>query len=166
MIRLLAGGVLAVALPCGVAGQGMGDLQSAPARGQRGSFVSYAAEPATVAAGTRAVVEVRLRVAEGFHVNSHRPAAELLIPTVATLAPGDGGVKLGEIEYPAGTSYRVESDPGTKLDVYTGAVVLRVPVTAAAGEHVLTGSLRYQACDRAACYPPKTLALAVPFTAK
>ena len=152
-------------LPAALGAQEIGDLGKTPARGQRGSFVSYAAEPATVTAGKRSIVEVRLRVTEGFHVNSHRPASELLIPTAATLA-GDAGAVVGEIEYPAGTSYTLASDPGTKLDVYTGAVVLRVPVKAAAGEHVLTGSLRYQACDKAACYPPKTLALAVPFTAK
>jgi hypothetical protein len=30
----------------------------------------------------------------------------------------------------------------------------------------LDGSLRYQACDSAACYPPKTLPIQVVFTAK
>ena len=32
---------------------------------------------------------------------------------------------------------------------------VKVPVVAAAGEHTVAGSLRYQACDHAACYPPK-----------
>ena len=69
-------------------------------------------------------------------------------------------------------SFHFASDPGDAevptetLDVYTGAVVLRVPVTAAAGEHVLKGSLRYQACDERACYPPKKLEISVPFTAR
>ncbi len=154
---MLVGGVLAA--------QQIGDLQAGRQGAAHVGYVSYAAEPAMVLAGRRSVVEVRLRVADGFHVNSHTPKSELLIPTMATLA-GDAETMVGAVEYPAGTTYSLAADPGTKLDVYTGPVVLRVPVTAAAGEHVLRGSLRYQACDRAACYPPKTLALEVPFTAK
>jgi len=39
-------------------------------------------------------------------------------------------------------------------------------VVAAAGEHALDASLRYQACDNAACYPPRNLPVKVLFTAK
>ena len=45
-------------------------------------------------------------------------------------------------------------------------LALTLPVVAAAGEHTIDGSLRYQACDNAACYPPKTLPVQVVFTAK
>jgi hypothetical protein len=41
-----------------------------------------------------------------------------------------------------------------------------VPVVAQAGVHTLDGALHYQACDHAACYPPKTLPVQVVFTAK
>ena len=43
---------------------------------------------------------------------------------------------------------------------------VKVPVVAAAGEHTVDGSLRYQACDNAACYPPKSLPVQVVVTAK
>ncbi len=164
-MRWVLVGLVCAGLPVTVAAQVTGGDLNGGARAHR-DFVSYAAEPATVAAGRRSVVEVHLRVAEGFHVNSHRPKSDLLIPTAATLAPGDAAVTVGDVEYPAGTSYHFAASPGETLDVYTGAIVLRVPVTAAAGEHTLKGSLRYQACDQQACYPPKVLALAVPFTAK
>ena len=122
--------------------------------------------PAVVAAGKRSVVEVHLLVADGYHVNSHAPKSDLLIATVAKLEPQDAGVRIDPVEYPRGTSYSFSTDPGEVLDVYTGAIVLRVPVVAAAGDHVLQGTLRYQACDQKSCFPPKTLALAVPFTAR
>ena len=61
---------------------------------------------------------------------------------------------------------RFSFEPKEKLDVYTGTFTVKVPVVAAAGEHTVEGSLHYQACDNAACYPPKTLPLQVMFTAK
>jgi hypothetical protein len=127
--------------------------------------VVYAAEPQTVPAGRAAKVELRFHVEDGFHVNSHTPVSDLLIPTVLTVAP-DGGVKLAGPEYPAGTSYSFSFDPKEKLNVYQGDFVVKVPVVASAGEHTLKGSLRYQACDKAACYPPRTLAVEAPFKAK
>ncbi len=129
------------------------------------SFVVYDAEPQEVSAGRRGVLELRFRVAEGFHVNSHVPKSELLIPTEVLLRAADG-VKAAAAEYPVGTAYALSVDPATPLDVYTGAFTVRVPVVAAAGEHTLEGLLRYQACDRAACYPAKSLPVAVSFRAK
>ena len=152
----------------GYAAQQFGDLQgnAAHAGRQQREYVTYAAEPVVVAAGKRSIIEVHLLVADGYHVNSHAPKSELLIPTTAKLEPGDAAVRMEPVEYPRGVSYSFAADPGEVLDVYSGAVVLRVPVVAAAGEHVLKGALRYQACDQKSCFPPKTLALVVPFTAR
>ena len=163
---MIAGVVFA--LLWGRAAQQFGDLQGSAARTvkQQREYVTYAAEPAVVAAGKRSVVEVHLVVVDGYHVNSHAPKSDLLIATVAKLEPQDAGVRMEPVEYPRGASYSFAADPGEVLDVYSGAVVLRVPVVAAVGEHVLQGMLRYQACDQKACYPPKTLALVVPFTAR
>jgi len=129
------------------------------------AFVQYAAEPQNVAAGKRTVLELRFRVVDGFHVNSHTPKSELLIPTQITLQPVTG-VKAEPVEYPAGTSYSFSFDPTEKLDVYTGAFTVKLPVVADAGTHTVDGTLRYQACDHAACYPPKSLPVQVVFTAK
>ncbi|QHN05566.1 disulfide bond formation protein DsbC [Granulicella sp. WH15] len=128
-------------------------------------YVAFAAELATVPAGKRAELELRFRVAGGFHVNSHTPKSELLIPTRLELVPAVG-VKVAEAVYPAGKSYSFSFSPKESLDVYSDDFVVKVPVVAAAGEHELKGTLRYQACDRAACYPPKSLPVDVLFTAK
>jgi len=129
------------------------------------SFVLYAAEQQNVTAGKRSVLELHFRVVDGFHVNSHTPKSELLIPTQITLQPA-AGVKAEAVQYPAGTSYSFSFDPTEKLDVYTGAFTVKLPVVADAGTHTVDGTLRYQACDHAACYPPKSLAVQVIFTAK
>jgi DsbC/DsbD-like thiol-disulfide interchange protein len=127
--------------------------------------VSYVAEPQNVAAGKAGVVELRFKVDDGFHVNSHTPKSELLIPTAITMKPADG-VKAGTVTYPAGTEYSFSFDPSEKLDVYTGEFVVKLPVVASAGMHTIDGSLHYQACDHAACYPPKSLPVQVIVTAK
>ncbi|HEY0262917.1 MAG TPA: protein-disulfide reductase DsbD N-terminal domain-containing protein [Granulicella sp.] len=129
------------------------------------STVRYAAEPQTVKAGKPDVVELRFQIADGFHVNSHTPKSEFLIPTALKTQPADG-ITLAQPEYSAGQEYSFSFSPNEKLDVYSGTFTVRLPVTAAAGEHIVNATLRYQACDHAACYPPKSLPLQVPFTAK
>jgi DsbC/DsbD-like thiol-disulfide interchange protein len=129
------------------------------------SFVFYAAEQQTVPAGKRSVLELHFRVMDGFHVNSHTPKSELLIPTQMTLQPAVG-VQVEPLQFPAGTSYSFSFDPTEKLDVYSGAFTVKLPVVADAGTHTVDGTLRYQACDHAACYPPKSLPVQVVFTAK
>ncbi len=129
------------------------------------SYVLYAAEPQEIAAGKSATIDLRFRVLDGFHVNSHTPKSELLIPTNLTLEP-EAGVKLAPLRYPPGTTYSFSFDPGETLDVYSGPFTVKLPLVAAAGEHRITGLLRYQACDQAACYPPKTVPVEVLLTAK
>jgi hypothetical protein len=128
-------------------------------------YVLYAAEEQSVRAGKSSVVELHFRVADGFHVNSHTPKSELLIPTAITFQPATG-VKPGVIMYPAGTAYSFSFEPNEKLDVYSGAFTVKVPVVAEAGAHTVNGTLRYQACDNAACYPPNSLPVQLVFTAK
>ena len=91
-----------------------GDLDAPPPKPK--AFVLYAAEPQNVAAGKRSVLELHFRVIDGFHVNSHTPKSELLIPTQITLQPATG-VKAEAVQYPAGTSYSFSFDPTEKLDV-------------------------------------------------
>jgi DsbC/DsbD-like thiol-disulfide interchange protein len=165
----LAGALLALPLagalpPSQVANaQQVGNLD-APAPKPK-AFVVYAAEQQNVTAGKRSVLELHFRVIDGFHVNSHTPKSELLIPTQIALQPA-AGVKADAVQYPTGTSYSFSFDPTEKLDVYSGAFTVKLPVVAEAGTHTVDGTLRYQACDHAACYPPKSLPVQVVFTAK
>jgi hypothetical protein len=124
--------------------------------------VSYAAEVTEVPAGKPAVVELRFRVDPGFHVNSHTPSSEMLIPTILKLDDAAGIKVLGE-EYPKGSAFHLADDT---LDVYQGEFRVRLTVVVPRGQSTLKGGLRYQACDHAACYPPRTLAIAVAVTGK
>jgi hypothetical protein len=118
-----------------------------------------------VEAGKPAVVELRFRVEPGFHINSHAPKDELLIPTVLKLDAG-GAVQVLAEEYQPGTAFRLQVGGGETLDVYQGEFRVTVKMVAAKGASTLVGSLRYQACDNAACFPPKTLAVRVAVTGR
>jgi DsbC/DsbD-like thiol-disulfide interchange protein len=161
-VRLALVGLLLL-VPGALVAQEIGRLDAPATKGK--SYVVYAAEQQSVAAGRRGVLELHFRVVEGFHVNSHTPKSELLIPTQLTLQPV-AGVKMAAIEYPTGISYSLAADPSEKLDVYSGEFTVKLPVVAEAGDHMVDGTLRYQACDQAACYPPKSLPVQVIFTAK
>jgi hypothetical protein len=67
------------------------------------------------------------------------------------------------VEYPAGVPFKLGEDT---LDVYQGEFRIRVRFVADPGETNLTGLLRYQACDNAACFPAKTLVIKVAVTGK
>lgn len=96
-------------------------------------------------------------IARGFHMNSHKPTDEYLIPTTLTpqLPPG---FKLEDTVYPAGRLEKFSFSPNKPLDVYTGSVTLRLKLAADAkapvGMATIPVTLRYQACNDAACLPP------------
>jgi hypothetical protein len=154
--------IAGLALLAGLAQAQVGNMDS-PAKPK--GYVLYAAEPQNIPAGKSATLELRFHMVPGYHVNSHTPKSELLIATTLTLQPA-AGVKAGALEYPAGHAYSFSFDPSEKLDVYAGDFTVKLPVVATAGPHSVDGSLRYQACDNASCYPPRTLPVKVIFTAK
>jgi hypothetical protein len=135
-----------------------GDSGSAAKKGH----VVLLSDALEVEAGKPAAVELRFRVDEGFHVNSHTPGSEMLIPTVLKLEDASGIKVLGE-EYPKGSTFKLPDDT---LDVYQGEFRVRLRVVVPKGQSTLKGGLRYQACDNAACFPPRTLAVAVAVTGK
>lgn len=115
---------------------------------------------ATVVRGKPNTVELRFHVSAGFHVNSNKPTAEYLIPTVLKLdAPTD--IVLGRITYPEGQEMSFAFAPTEKLSVYSGefdlAAMVRPLSSVLPGDYEFHGQLKYQACDNAACYPPKQL---------
>ena len=128
-------------------------------------FVVYASEAQVIPAGKPSVLELRFRVQPGYHVNSHKPNSDLQIPTEVLLQP-QPDLHLEPAQYPPGQTYTLTFDPTEKLNVYTGDFTVKLPVLAQPGTHQLHGQLKYQACDQAACYPPKTLPLDILFTAK
>jgi Disulphide bond corrector protein DsbC len=123
--------------------------------------VTIAPVPLVTATRTeQTIVNLNFRVPRGYHINSNTPKSEFLIPTALKMdLPTD--IVLGKINYPAGDDLSFPFSPDEKLNVYTGDFTIAVTVhplhSVTPGKYVMHGVLRYQACDNAACYPPKTV---------
>ena len=129
--------------------------------GRKTPSVSMTPSPVvTITRGKSNPVNLRFHVGSGFHVNSNLPKSEFLIPTVLKLsAPTD--IVIGRVTYPAGSEMSFAFAPEDKLSVYSGEFPVVVEVRPLAevipAKYMIRGELKYQACDNAACYPPKKL---------
>jgi DsbC/DsbD-like thiol-disulfide interchange protein len=100
---------------------------------------------------------VVVKIASGYHMNSHKPSDSYLIPT--TLTPQlPAGFTLTEANYPVGRDEKFPFSPDKPLNVYSGSVTLRLRLTAendaALGATTIPVTLRFQACNMSACLPP------------
>jgi len=112
----------------------------------------------SVASGKPAKVQMRFKVAEGYHINSNQPGSELLIPTKLQLNPPTD-IGIGSIVYPKGHDLTLSVAPDQPLNVYTGEFVITGKVSAmrgaTPGKYMVHGQLKYQACNDRSCFPPK-----------
>jgi DsbC/DsbD-like thiol-disulfide interchange protein len=98
------------------------------------------------------VAEIR----QGFHMNSHKPTEEFLIPTTLTAQLPSGFREL-ETVYPPGEMLKFSFSP-SPLSVYTSRVIIGLRIEAASnaslGPQSISLGLRYQACNDTTCLPP------------
>jgi hypothetical protein len=119
----------------------------------------------TLAAGKPGTVELHFRINDGLHINSHTPRQKSLIRTELIEAEPEG-VKIAAVDFPPGSDYAFPADPSEKLSVYSGEFVLRMHLTVSRGDHLVSGGLRYQACDNHTCFPPRNLPVSVDVVGK
>src|SRR5258708_5407082 len=127
----------------------------------QGPAVKMAPAPVmTVKQGKPLTGPPSFRVASGYHINSNKPKSDFLIPTVLKLE-ATTDIILGRTTYPEGQDMSFAFAPDEKLNVYTGDfkvdVLVRPLHSVQVGKYIVRGTLKYQACDNAACYPPKQL---------
>jgi len=113
-----------------------------------------------ISRGHSGTVELMFRVPSGYHINSNVPHQEYLKRTELKLnAPTD--IMVRKVTYPDGEDHSFPFAPDEKINVYTGdfsvTVVARPLKTVLPGKYAVHGTLKYQACDNAACYPPREL---------
>ena len=158
---LLASGLLLVSTVAVELGAAQDDLAGMAAKR---AFVTLAPPSiVTVMQGKAAIQSLTFRVASGYHINSSTPKSEFLIPTALKI-DAITDIVIGGITYPEGREMSFAFAPDEKLNVYAGTFNIGVNVRALhsvqPGKYVVRGSLKYQACDNAACYPPKQLPVA------
>jgi len=99
----------------------------------------------------------------GYHINSNAPHETYLIPLKLTWTAAPLEVEAVAYPKPHDEKYQFSDQP---LSVLTGnfeiATKFKVPADAASGPAILTGKLRYQACNNTMCFPPKTVEVKLP----
>lgn len=109
-------------------------------------------------AGTTARVAARVSIEPEWHVNSHKPTFEYLIPTELTLELPAGWPKVS-MRYPK-DKVQAFAFADKPLAVYEGDVAIlsevRIPAGTAAGAFPVHVALRYQSCNKSQCLPPVT----------
>ena len=116
------------------------------------------------AAGSTFKVAVILKIAEGWHVNSHTPTYDYLIGT--TLEPAQReGIIVTDIRYPKGekTKFGFAED---SLSVYQGSPTIfftvklseRVPP----GKDTLRAKVEVQSCNNQVCLAPASIDVSIP----
>ena len=106
--------------------------------------------------GLERTVSVEIAIFAPFHINSHLPAEEFLIPTVVNIKPQEG-VKVVRVDYPQGElkKFMFSESP---LSVYEGtvriAVVLALSSDFSGKDLLFGGNVGFQACDNNSCLAP------------
>ncbi|MBF8247711.1 MAG: thiol:disulfide interchange protein DsbD [Bacteroidetes bacterium] len=141
------------------------DNSGLPRSSAHNIVVSHKLSVDKVAKGSTFQIALILDIAKGWHVNSHRPTTQYLIPTDVQLDPREGYI-VTDLKYPKGTLQKLGfSDQ--PLDVYEGTVTIFVSVkvseTLASDGDTVRGRLRVQSCDDKVCLAPSTISLAIPF---
>lgn len=99
-------------------------------------------------------VELKIVIADDWHINAHEPIDDYLIPT--SLAVDNLGPD--EIIYPDATIKSL-SFSDAPLALYEGTFYLRARKPSSYGDHDLKAVLTFQACSEDICLPPEDLDL-------
>lgn len=108
--------------------------------------------------GEAATLKVTAQLQAGYHVNSNKPNEDYLIPL--KLSWTSEPLQVAEVAYPKAETEKA-SFSDKPLSVYSGSfdivTTFKVPASAPNGMAIVSGKLRYQACNDRLCLPPKTV---------
>jgi hypothetical protein len=115
-------------------------------------------ERLTVKRGATADVKLKAQLQSGFHVNSNAPADDFLIPLKLTWAKEP--LETEQVTYPKPQfeKYAFSANP---VSVFSGVFEIttrfKALPNASPGLAMMTGKLRFQACNNKECLPPRTI---------
>jgi hypothetical protein len=121
----------------------------------QGDILKVSAAPAAGKKGEVMEVRLKAQLSPGFHANTDKPTDDYMIPMKLTWDAA--GAETVEIVFPQGKmeKYAFADKP---IAVYSGEFTIVSKLKPKqSGFTLLTGKLRYQACNDNACFPPKTV---------
>ena len=109
-------------------------------------------------------ITVTATIKEGFHINSHRPLDEFLVPTALKFDATDG-ISFDPVSYPEPT-LRLFAFSNNKMSVFENKIKMGSVAAVSSGispGHVkLSGHLDFQGCDDTRCFRPESLKFEIP----
>ena len=138
---------------------------AAPKANELVKITSASIEP-SLKPGATSKLKVAAKVVDGWHINSDKPSSEDYIPTKlevnspVTITPGT-------VKYPPAQTMTLQFAPSDKLSVFSGDIVLEVPLKAGADfapkpGDALTVTIDYQGCNDTRCLRPASVSTKVP----
>ena len=139
---------------------------AAPNATQTPQVVTATVEEASLDAGGAGEADIRLDIAEGYHVNANPASDKFYVATEVKAEPQEG-VTPGTPVYPKSVTRKL-SFSDKPLAVYEGRAVIRLPLradkTAAKGRHSIHATIRVQPCNDKACLQPRNIDAYIPVT--
>jgi thiol:disulfide interchange protein DsbD len=122
--------------------------------------VQLAADVDRLVAGKPFRMAAVLSIAPGWHVNSHTPNEDYLIPTAVVFGP-EAGISLSAPVYPQHAERKFAFSESS-VAVYEGTILVfargAVDAAATAGRRTLRATVEYQPCNESQCLAPVSAA--------
>jgi len=167
-VRRLASILMPLLIVSGCGNQPATDVVTSTKRVASETVVTVEAPPVEINSGASAETIVRLRIDHGYHINANPASFSYLIATELNIPKADG-ISAANVNYPQPLT-RKFSFSEEALAVYENEADLKVTLLADAsakqGQTSLPAKLRIQACDDQVCYPPGSIAVAIPVLVK
>jgi hypothetical protein len=120
-------------------------------------------DPVTVKRGQTIAFKLPLELKKGFHVNSHQPTEDYMIPLRLTWTAAP--LELEQVIYPKPALEKTSFSP-KPVSVFNGKFEIvtrfKAPSNAPTGFVKVKGKLRYQACNQTECLRPATVEVEAP----
>ncbi len=103
-------------------------------------------------------------IRQGFHINSHSPTDQFLVPTDVRFSEKKG-ISFSPVSYPV-PELKSFSFSKTKMSVYEGEILIfaqgQLSKDIPTGNVQVSGMLAYQACDDRRCFMPESVKFEIP----
>jgi hypothetical protein len=133
------------------------------------TLVKAEAQPVELPADGSADVIVKVTVQNGYHINAN-PASFPYLKATELEIPDTEDISVNYTYYPNPLLKKFSFAKDQPLRVYEGETPITVSLlatkTAVKGQRSVNGTLRIQACDDQVCYPPGSIAVAIPVLVK
>ena len=123
------------------------------------SHVKISSPKVNAQVGHDVSIKIVVSVEDGYHIQAHEVADELIIPTTLEIA-GDEGLVVKKQIFPETKKFQL-TGTDQHLEVYDGEFEIEthvgIPDHVQKGVVQLKGKLKYQACDSVRCLFPRTV---------